>query len=74
MPSLQVSVPGQVDDVLDLAGAGQGQVQLLELGVERGQVGFGHPAQDHVLFDGGADVVAHVLAGDIRPAGASARR
>ncbi len=65
---------GAGDHVLDLAGAAQGQVQLPELGVERRQVGLGDPAQHQVLLDRGANVIAHVLAGDGWPAGASARR
>ena len=52
-------------DVDDRPGAGRGEVDRLQLRVERRQVVLGDPAQHDVLLDRRADGVADVLAGDV---------
>ncbi len=52
-------------DVRDGARPRQSELGRRQLAVDRRQVGLAHPAQQHVLVDGGAQAVAGVLAGDV---------
>ena len=62
MPSLQESVPGQRDDVVDLVGAGVAQVQLRQGLPDLVEALVAHPAQQQVLLDRRARVAAGVAA------------